>query len=199
MDDDDGTHIFCSNCGKELSKYYKYCPECGIRIVYDTNIHDFRPLFHTSSEIRLNWVTVLLGIYGVFSILLSVPELFFSDNVADVIKFLAGQERWDEIIKTLGITRLDFVLSLQNIGACHLITGVFSLMSMYLCLHRSHFVWAFSFALASSFTILIGPLFVPRLENAIIMFILVAQFLIGVAISVILYTSRDQFSDYELL
>ncbi len=197
MDDDDGTHIFCSNCGKLLSKYYKYCPECGIRIVYDTNIEDFRPLFHTSSEIRLNWSTVLLGIFGAFLILISIPEIFFSNSVTDAFISVIGQDSWNDYLKTYGITRLDFTLSLQNVGACQLITGIFSLMSMYLCLHRTYFVWAFSFALASSFTILIGLLFIPRLLNMFWMFISLTQFLIGVAISAIVYSSRNQFLDYE--
>lgn len=197
MDNDDGTHIFCSNCGKVLSKYYKYCPECGVRIVYDTNIDDFRPLFHTSAEIRLNWSTVILGIFGAFSILVAIPELFFSESVADMIKFFIGPDTWDQLIKSWGITRLDFVLSLQNIGACHLITGIFSLLSMYLCLHRTYFVWAFSLALASSFTILIGLLFIPRLVNILWIFVSVVQFLIGVTISAIVYSSRSQFLDYE--
>ncbi len=197
MDDDDGTHIFCSNCGKLLSKYYKYCPECGIRIVYDTNIDDFRPLFHTSSEIRLNWSTVLLGIFGAFLILLSIPQIFFSNAVTDALISVIGPDSWNELLKSYGITRLDFTLSVQNVGACQLITGIFSLASMYLCLHRIHFVWAFSLILASSFTILIGLLFIPRLLNIFWIFISVTQFLIGVAISAIVYSSRNQFLDYE--
>ncbi len=197
--EDDGTHIFCSNCGKELSKYYKYCPECGVRIVFDTNIEDFRPLFHTTSEIRLNWATVLLGVFAVISLILSVFMLFFTENVMDFLRVLIGEYNWAEIIKSLGVTPLDMKLSLQNIGMCQLITGTFSLISMYLCLHRMHFIWAFAFAMASSFTILLGTLFVPRVATVVMWTISLMQFAFGMVVSLMIYTSRDQFPDMWLL
>ena len=197
--EDDGTHIFCSNCGKELSKYYKYCPECGVRIVYDTNIDDFRPLFRTTSEIRLNWATVLLGVFGSFSLLMSVFMLFFTDNVVDVFRILIGPDKWGELIKTLGVTPLDMKLSLQSVGTCQAITGLFSLISMYLCVHRIHFIWAFAFAIASSFTILMGVLFVPRVASVSMWTISMIQFAAGLLVSAAVYTSRDQFPDMWLM
>lgn len=36
-----GTMSFCTNCGSELSKEFAFCPECGTKIISESNTEDY--------------------------------------------------------------------------------------------------------------------------------------------------------------
>lgn len=176
---DSGSTGFCTRCGTKLRESAAFCPECGAPVAGGSVVQSVRNEINDSCERkamteRLMWVSIFLGIFVLFSVVIGAYCAFDVDAIMEALK--SDPDVWSEVLTQFTETQVRS--SLVLVGYYVLLAGVVGAVSLVLCVTKRHWIVALVTCVAAS----------------IIMLPTVLGLMIGLIVSYLLYTAKPAFS-----
>ncbi|MFA7150176.1 MAG: zinc-ribbon domain-containing protein [Candidatus Methanomethylophilaceae archaeon] len=175
---DSGSTAFCTKCGTKLRESAAFCPECGAPVAGGSVVQSVRNEINDSCERkamteRLMWVSIFLGIFVLFSVVIGAYCAFDVNVIMETLK--SDPDVWSELLTHYTETEIRnaFVL----VGYYVLLAGVVGAVSLILCVTKRFWIVALVTCAAASILMLptiIGPI-------------------IGLIVSYLLYTAKPAF------
>lgn len=132
---EDGSHNFCTRCGRNLEPGVAFCPECGLRVPgkTDEQVREEKEQIRTFMQKRMKWAAIMMLVY-------SIPFLFIGAYIivcADsLVTELFTNPMYAEAIDFYGVTEAEMKNLFDYLGILYVISSLFGVISSVLCIKR---------------------------------------------------------------